>query len=149
MAAVVTGATADDRTTAWGQYESVSNATRADEYRAQADLLRDLIECPAAVLRGAVAAPVRSAPVPVSADIVRITEGIVRERAFDRLPILGDALEEAGCGDQALLEHCHGPGPHVLGCWALERVRAAGITALRAPSGPSGTAGGPAVPADR
>jgi hypothetical protein len=40
--------------------------------------------------------------------------------AFDRLPILGDALEEAGCMDAAVLEHCRGPGPHVRGCWVVD-----------------------------
>jgi hypothetical protein len=42
------------------------------------------------------------------------------DRAFDRLPILADALEEAGCSDDAILEHCRGPGPHVRGCWVVD-----------------------------
>jgi hypothetical protein len=44
------------------------------------------------------------------------------ERAFDRLPILGDALTEAGCTDAGLLAHCRQAGPHVLGCWALDLI---------------------------
>jgi hypothetical protein len=44
------------------------------------------------------------------------------ELAFDRLPILGDALEDAGCADAAILEHCHGPGPHARGCWVLDLI---------------------------
>jgi hypothetical protein len=47
---------------------------------------------------------------------------IYQERAFDRLPVLADALEEAGCADAGLLDHFRGPGPHVLGCWALDAV---------------------------
>lgn len=42
------------------------------------------------------------------------------DRAFDTLPILGDALEEAGCTNPDILEHCRGPGKHVLGCWVLD-----------------------------
>jgi hypothetical protein len=42
------------------------------------------------------------------------------ERAFDRLPILADALEEAGCAEADLLAHLRGPAPHVRGCWALD-----------------------------
>jgi hypothetical protein len=38
----------------------------------------------------------------------------------DRLAVLGDALEEAGCGEVALLDHLRGPGPHVRGCWAVD-----------------------------
>jgi hypothetical protein len=47
---------------------------------------------------------------------------IYDEQAFERMPILGDALEEAGCTDGVLLEHCRGPGPHVRGCWALDAL---------------------------
>ena len=46
--------------------------------------------------------------------------GVYDERAFDRLPILADALEEAGCDDPEILKHCRGEGPHVRGCWALD-----------------------------
>ena len=47
---------------------------------------------------------------------------IYQERAFERLPILADALEEAGCDDPDILSHLRGPGPHVRGCWALDLV---------------------------
>jgi hypothetical protein len=39
--------------------------------------------------------------------------------AFDALPVLGDALEEAGCDNADVLGHCRGPGPHVRGCWLV------------------------------
>jgi hypothetical protein len=39
---------------------------------------------------------------------------------FDSLPVLADALEEAGCDSADLLAHCRGRGPHVRGCWALD-----------------------------
>jgi len=38
------------------------------------------------------------------------------------LPILADALEEAGCDDVDVLAHLRGPGPHARGCWALDLV---------------------------
>jgi hypothetical protein len=38
------------------------------------------------------------------------------------LAILADALEEAGCADQAILSHLRGPGPHVRGCWAVDLI---------------------------
>ncbi len=58
--------------------------------------------------------------------VVRLAEGIYEESAFDRLPILGDALEEAGCADEAILEHCRGGGPHVRGCWVVDLVMGRG-----------------------
>ena len=42
------------------------------------------------------------------------------ERAFDRLPVLADALQEAGCEDAGILAHCRSDGPHVRGCWAVD-----------------------------
>ncbi len=39
-----------------------------------------------------------------------------------RLAVLSDALEEAGCTDEAILGHLRSPGPHVRGCWALDLV---------------------------
>ena len=38
----------------------------------------------------------------------------------DRLAVLADALEEAGCDNADILAHLRGPGPHVRGCWVLD-----------------------------
>jgi hypothetical protein len=40
----------------------------------------------------------------------------------DRLGIVGDALEDAGCEDAYFLGHLRGGGPHVRGCWALDSL---------------------------
>jgi hypothetical protein len=42
------------------------------------------------------------------------------ERRFTDLPILGDALEDAGCVDTNLLAHCRQSDGHVPGCWAVD-----------------------------
>jgi hypothetical protein len=44
------------------------------------------------------------------------------ERAFERLPILADALMDAGCDNADILAHCRGPGPHERGCWAVDLI---------------------------
>jgi hypothetical protein len=49
-----------------------------------------------------------------------MTQSIYDERAFDRLPLLADALEDAGCGDAAILSHCREPSEHVRGCWVVD-----------------------------
>jgi hypothetical protein len=49
-----------------------------------------------------------------------LARGIYDQRDFDQLPILGDALEEAGCTNPDILGHLRGPGPHVRGCWAVD-----------------------------
>jgi hypothetical protein len=52
----------------------------------------------------------------------RLALAMYDRRRFDQLGMLADALEEAGCADAALLGHLRGPGPHVLGCHALDAV---------------------------
>jgi len=52
--------------------------------------------------------------------IPKLAHAIYDERVFDRMPILADALEEAGCTDANILEHFRAPGPHVRGCWAVD-----------------------------
>ena len=51
-----------------------------------------------------------------------IAEHIDRTGAFGELPILADALEEAGCDNPAMLAHCRDPHAHVPGCWVLDAV---------------------------
>ena len=53
---------------------------------------------------------------------VALAAGIYADRAFDRLPILADALEEAGCDHADVLTHCRGPRPHARGCWVVDAV---------------------------
>ena len=50
----------------------------------------------------------------------KIAQAIYEERAFDRLPILADALEDAGCDNADLLAHCRSDGEHVRGCWVVD-----------------------------
>lgn len=54
--------------------------------------------------------------------VLSLARTIYDEGAFDRLPILADALEDAGCTDAVVLAHCRGDGPHVRGCWVLDRL---------------------------
>ena len=53
---------------------------------------------------------------------VAVAYGIYEERAFDRMPILADALEDAGCDNEDILNHCRQPGEHVRGCWVVDFV---------------------------
>jgi hypothetical protein len=55
--------------------------------------------------------------------LVQRLAGVAYEGDFATLPVLADALEDAGCSAVDLLAHLRGPGPHIRGCWALDRVR--------------------------
>jgi hypothetical protein len=57
-----------------------------------------------------------------SPDVVALAKGIYEERAFDRLPILADALQDAGCDCDDILDHCRGSVPHVRGCWVVDLI---------------------------
>lgn len=52
--------------------------------------------------------------------VVKLAQGIYDERAFARLPVVADALEEAGCHDPDILNHCRQSGEHVRGCWVVD-----------------------------
>ena len=55
-------------------------------------------------------------------NVLALARTIYDEHAFDRLPILADALMDAGCDDADILSHCRGPGPHVRDCWVIDLI---------------------------
>jgi BTB/POZ domain-containing protein KCTD9 len=52
--------------------------------------------------------------------VATLARTIGSEKKFDLMPLLGDALEDAGCTDADILAHCRDSRPHVLGCWAVD-----------------------------
>jgi hypothetical protein len=54
--------------------------------------------------------------------VVQLARSIYEDRRFQDLPILADALEEAGCTDQDILGHCRSGLDHVRGCWVVDLV---------------------------
>ena len=84
------------------------------ELRQQAHLLRCIFGNPIH--------PVFLDPVWLTPNVLMLAQAIYDERAFDRMPFLGDALEEAGCADEAILSHCRRPGGHLLGCWLVDAI---------------------------
>jgi hypothetical protein len=49
-----------------------------------------------------------------------IARHVYEDRAFHDLPILADALEDAGCTNADILTHCRQPGEHARGCWVVD-----------------------------
>jgi hypothetical protein len=126
---------ARDAVAVWAECEAVTGAVGADpdweavirtavataqtaEQQAQAVILRCILGNPFRPLQ-----PLDPSWLKWNGGTIRhIAEGIYEERAFDRLPILADALEEAGCTDPDILSHLRGPGPHVRGCWPVDLI---------------------------
>ncbi len=90
-----------------------------DEWRAElwaeADILRDIFGNPC---RPAVIDPDWLTP-----SVITLAQSIYHERAFDRMRVLGDALEEAGCDKLDILDHCRSQNPHFRGCWVIDAIR--------------------------
>jgi hypothetical protein len=90
-------------------------ATRAAAMAADADLVREVFGNP-------------FRPVAIDqfwlrwndATIEKIARVIYEERRFEDLPILADALEDAGCTNADILSHCARPGGHARGCWVVD-----------------------------
>jgi hypothetical protein len=79
-----------------------------------ADCLRDIFGNPFR--------PVTLDPSWLTSTVVALAQAIYKEHAFDQMPILADALMDADCDNEDLLNHCRQPGIHVRGCWVLDAV---------------------------
>jgi hypothetical protein len=88
----------------------------------------------ASLLRDIIGNPFRSRPVLAPSLLawrdgllVRLAESVYENRVLpsghfdrDRVAVLADALEDAGCQDAQILSHLRGEGPHVRGCWCVD-----------------------------
>ena len=83
------------------------------ESSAHCDLLRDIFGNPFR--------PVTLDPAWLTSNVLALARGIYDERAFDRMPILADALQDAGCENDDVLNHCRDDKQvHVRGCWVVD-----------------------------
>lgn len=54
--------------------------------------------------------------------VLAVARGIYRTHAFDGMLILAEALQDAGCDNDDILDHCRRGGPHARGCWVLDLI---------------------------
>jgi hypothetical protein len=84
-----------------------------DERVAQCDLIRDIFGNPFRSLS--------FSPAWRTSTVVSLARGMYDSRAFSAMPILADALQDAGCDNADILNHCRDPEqPHVRGCWVVD-----------------------------
>ena len=57
-----------------------------------------------------------------TSDVTAMARGMYETRDFAAMPILADALQDAGCENAEVLEHCRGLGPHIRGCWVVDLI---------------------------
>jgi hypothetical protein len=108
--------------TAAAKWLPMREAARTEEQQFQSHLLHDLFGF--LLFR------------PVSLDsawrtpaVLSLSEAAYEERTLpagtldpDRLAVLADALEDAGCTDEQILVHLREPSPHVRGCWVVDAI---------------------------
>ena len=110
------GTQGKDWRTQEAEHQEAYDAGAAAEQIAQAALLRDIT---LSAFRAPASGP--SSWLAWNDGAVRkLAQVIYDERGFDRLPLLADALEDAGCTDADILGHCRGGGEHVRGCWVID-----------------------------
>jgi hypothetical protein len=61
---------------------------------------------------------------PLTPSVVGLARTIYEERTFAQMCILADALEDAGCHNDSVLNHCRSGGWHGQGCWVLDLILA-------------------------
>ncbi|MGL6073515.1 MAG: hypothetical protein ACRC8S_05055 [Fimbriiglobus sp.] len=88
---------------------------RADESAVVAGFIRDILGNPFRLVAVAKKEWLTS-------EVRGLALNIHQGQLYERLPILADALQEAGCWDEEVLNHCRGPGPHVRGCWVVDML---------------------------
>jgi hypothetical protein len=124
VAVTCAGATEDDWFT-WsfcgGPPDPLWQATRTAEERFQAGVLREVVSNP---FRAVSIDPSWRTPA-----VLALTQATYDNRILpagtldpDRLAVLSDSLEEAGCGDAEFLSHLRQPAPHVRGCWVVDAI---------------------------
>jgi len=126
----------EDEAAKWaGAWDTVSYTLRAQAYDSASLIIRGwmnpyhLRKAPqdrdslVALLRDLLGNPFRPVPFDLTwltSTVTNLTQTIYADRSFDHLPILADALEDAGCANADILNHSRGPGEHVRGCWVVD-----------------------------
>jgi hypothetical protein len=106
----------------WGVSLSVMGRIRdsrlfdqTTEQAAHCDLLRDIFGNPFR--------PARFSPDWRTDTAVSLARTMYESREFSAMPILADALQDAGCDNDDILSHCRaGNQVHVRGCWVVDLV---------------------------
>ena len=103
-----------DAAKAWGDFVGWRNPTRSTQLVILCPILRDIFGNPFA--------PVVLSPEWQTSTVVAIAAQMHHARDFSAMPILADALQDAGCEHPDILDHCRGSSPHTRGCWLVDLV---------------------------
>ncbi|WP_315854050.1 hypothetical protein [Gemmata palustris] len=109
----------DAAAAAWGAAKHVpATAELANLHFARAEVVATIIRD----IFGNPFRPVAFSPSWRTSTAIAIASQMYESRDFSAMPILADALQDAGCDNANVLDHCRSPGPHVRGCWVVDLV---------------------------
>jgi hypothetical protein len=111
-----------------GVRELAMQLDRADCESAVCNLIREIFTNP---FRPEVFDPTWLTPT-----VVVFAQAIHNGSDYDQMPMLGDALEEAGCSSPGIVDHCRGKSKHVRGCWVVNALIAPDLNKYRPPDYP-------------
>ena len=100
--------------TAWNAYSAVAAASvkvREQKEKLYCQFLNDIVGNKQTIID----------PRWLTSTVIDLSQTIYEEKVFERMPILSDALMDAGCDDNDILSHCR-EGIHVRGCWLLDLI---------------------------
>ena len=64
--------------------------------------------------------PITLDPTWLTSTVLALAQQMYDSRDFSPMPILADALQDAGCDIEEILNHCRQPGEHVRGCFVAD-----------------------------
>jgi hypothetical protein len=91
-----------------GEHRAKNSASEIGEKRASRDIFGNPFR------------PVTLDPSWLTSTVTTLTRQMYESRDFSAMPILADALQDAGCEDEQVLSHCRGEGAHVRGCFLVD-----------------------------
>lgn len=86
------------------------NPPTASQQRRLCDMIRDIFPFH----------PITPDPSWLTSTVVSLSQQMYDSRDFSTMPIMADALQDAGCDNPTILEHCRQPGSHVKGCYVVD-----------------------------
>ena len=97
-----------------GEEHAAFLAAKEAEFAQQTLLVRDIFGNPFR--------PVIADPAWLTSTVLALVRRLSESQDLSAMPILADALQDAGCEDPDVLGHCRGDRPHVRGCWVVDLI---------------------------
>jgi hypothetical protein len=108
----------DGKDVSFGPHEAILYFRQSLQLGVATDALCGLVRC----VFGNPFRPVAVDPSCRTSTVTALAQQMYDSRDFSPMPILADALQDAGCDNDDILDHCRGDGPHVRGCWVVDLV---------------------------